>query len=58
MIHEGYKYRQDYIHGERMSWRCIRRHQGCKGSAVTLGSKLLKSSGHTHDEEDSSDGKS
>lgn len=58
MLHEGYKYRQDYTHGERISWRCIRRHNGCKGSAVTMKTTLLKSSFHTHDEEDDSDEKS
>lgn len=58
LVHEGFKYRQDYIHGDRISWRCIRRHQGCKGAAATKGKKLLKTTEHTHDEEeDDSDDK-
>lgn len=52
LLHEGYKYRQDYCHGERTSWRCIRRHNGCRGCAVTKGDKLMKTTEHTHDEEE------
>lgn len=52
LLHEGFKYRQDYTHGLRTSWRCIRRHHGCKGCAVTKGNKLTKATEHTHDEEE------
>lgn len=47
---EGFQFRQDYIHGERISWRCTMRHKHrCKATAVTLGSKLVKTSErHTH----------
>ncbi|XP_052739962.1 uncharacterized protein LOC128198451 [Bicyclus anynana] len=37
-----YMYRKDYIHNDRITWRCVKRHSGCKATCVIKGSKLIK----------------
>lgn len=55
LVHDGYKYRQNYKHGPRVSWRCVRKDHGCRGSATTLGSELNVTRYHSHGTEDSSE---
>lgn len=54
LSHSGYKYYHDYSHGERTSWRCIRKNKGCRASAVTCGSQIIHiKQDHSHTKEDS-----
>ncbi|XP_028174361.1 FLYWCH-type zinc finger-containing protein 1-like [Ostrinia furnacalis] len=56
LVCDGFKYRRDYLHGERVSWRCVRRQWGCKATVGTVGNELVKLSGvHSHPPEDADD---